>query len=168
MSIETLEDFSLKSLRELYDAEIQLTKALPKMAQAAKSEELRNAFEEHLKQTENHASRLEQIFSTIGKKPDGETCVAMKGLVKEGEQIISEMDQSALRDAALISAGNKVEHFEMACYGTARTFAQQMGQQSAVSLLEQTLKEEKMADEKLTELAETVINPKAQQLGARG
>ncbi|MDQ6676308.1 MAG: ferritin-like domain-containing protein [Acidobacteriota bacterium] len=168
MNIDTLEEFSLKSLREMYDAENQLTKALPKMAKASKSDELRSAFEDHLEQTKNHVTRLEQIFSSMGKKPDGETCGAMKALVKEGEEIISEMDQSPLRDAALISAGNKVEHFEIACYGTARTFAQQMGKQSAVTLLEKTLEEEKMADEKLTRLAETVVNTKAQQLGAKG
>ena len=161
MKIETLQDLFLDELRDLYDAEKQLVKALPKMAQAASSIQLQQAFQAHLNETEGHVERLERIFSQLNEKSSGESCDAMKGLVKEGEEVVKHVDESPLRDAGLIGAGNRVEHYEIAAYGTARSFAQILGYSDAVQLLERTLEEEKAADKKLTAIAESMINDRA-------
>lgn len=167
MKIETLQDLFLDELRDLYDAEKQLLKAIPKMAIAASSPQLKTAFESHLRETENQVTRLEQIFQQLGEKPAGQSCDAMKGLIKEGDKLASSVDESPLRDAGLIGAANRVEHYEMAAYGTARTFAEMLGFSQAAQLLEQTLQEEKQADRKLTDLAEQMINENALEAGNR-
>jgi ferritin-like metal-binding protein YciE len=123
--------------------------------------ELRKAFESHLQETMGHVDRLEKVFSEIGKKPKAVPCEAIKGLIEEGEEMIGNTEESAVRDAGIIAAANRVEHYEIAAYGAARTFAQTLGITKAVSLLEQTLQEEKKADAKLTELAETKVNDEA-------
>jgi len=166
MAINTLEDLFLTQIKDLYDAEKQLVKALPKMAQASSSERLREAFSEHLAQTRGHVERLERIFAELGQRPGGQTCEAMQGLVEEGEEIVDEVGESPLRDAGLIAAGNRVEHYEVAGYGTARTFADMLGHRQAAALLEQTLQEEKKADEKLTRIGEEMVNQEALQYGA--
>jgi ferritin-like metal-binding protein YciE len=165
MKFETMQDLFLAEIQDLYDAEKRLVKALPGMAQAATSAELREAFENHLAETEGHVGRLEQIFAQMGQDAKSTTCDAMKGLVKEGESIIDDIDQSPLRDAGLIAAANRVEHYEIAAYGSAKTFAQVLGLTGAVSLLAQTLQEEKMADQKLTEIAESMVNAEALRTG---
>ena len=161
MKIETMEDLFLEQVEDLYDAEERLVKALPKMAEASTSTSLRQAFESHLLETEGHVSRLENVFRTLGQDPKGQTCDAMKGLVSEGEDVVSNIDESPLRDAALIAAANRVEHYEIAAYGSARTFAETLGLREAATLLEQTLEEEKRADQKLTQLAESMVNDEA-------
>jgi ferritin-like metal-binding protein YciE len=163
MKIESMEELFLQQIEDLYDAEKRLVKALPKMAEASTSLTLKQAFESHLLQTEGHVSRLESVFRQINKDPKAETCDAMKGLVSEGEDMISHIDQSPLRDAGLIAAANRVEHYEIAAYGSARTFAQTLGLNQAAALLEQTLQEEKEADQKLTRLAESMVNEEALQ-----
>ncbi len=159
--VETMNDLFLDEIRDLYDAEKQLTKALPKMAKAASSEDLQAAFEDHLQQTQGHVERLEEIFETLGEKGTGKKCAAMTGLVKEGDELISEMDEGALRDAGLIAAAQKVEHYEISGYGSARTHAQMLGHTEAASRLEETLKEEKEADKKLNDIAQTMVNEEA-------
>jgi ferritin-like metal-binding protein YciE len=161
MKIETMEDLFLEQVEDLYDAERRLVKALPKMAEASTSQSLRQAFESHLLETEGHVSRLENIFRTLGQDPKAQTCDAMKGLVSEGEDLIGDIERSSLRDAGIIAAANRVEHYEIAAYGSARTFAQILGLNEAVSLLEQTLQEEKNADRKLTQIAESMVNDEA-------
>ena len=161
MKIESMEDLFLEQIGDLYDAEKRLVKALPKMAEATTSPELRQAIESHLRETEGHVSRLEKVFKECGKEPKATTCDAMKGLISEGEDMVSDIDQSPLRDAGIIAAANRVEHYEIAAYGSARSFAEILGKKQAVSLLDQTLKEEKMADSKLTKLAESMINDQA-------
>jgi ferritin-like metal-binding protein YciE len=159
--ISTLEEMFLDEIQDLYDAEKQLTKALPKMAKAASSEELRQAFEEHLGQTRGHVERLEQVFEAIGEKAKSKKCEAMAGLVKEGDDIASNTEETSVRDAGLIAGAQKVEHYEIAGYGSARTHAQLLGHDRVASLLEQTLDEEKETDQKLTDLAESMINEEA-------
>jgi len=159
----TMDQLFLDEVRDLYDAEKQLTKALPKMAKAASSEALRTVFEAHLGQTQEHVTRLEQIFDSLGEKGAGKKCAAMQGLIKEGDQLVSEMHQGALRDAGLIAAAQKVEHYEISGYGSARTHAQMLGHSEAVSLLDETLGEEKEADRKLNDLAEGTINDEAME-----
>lgn len=161
MKIETMEELFVGQIEDLYDAEKRLVKALPKMAEATTSSQLRNAIESHLRETEGHVTRLEQVFSEMGKKPKAKTCDAMKGLIDEGEEVVSEIDESPLRDAGIIAAANRVEHYEIAAYGSARTFAEVLGLKKAATLLDQTLKEEKAADQKLTKLAESTINADA-------
>jgi ferritin-like metal-binding protein YciE len=138
---------------------------LPKMAKAAAAPELKEAFETHLEETKGQVERLEQLFKSLEGSPKGKKCVAMEGLLEEGKEIISEHDKSSLRDAALICAAQKVEHYEIAAYGCARTFAQLLGLEEAVELLQETLDEEGNADKKLTHLAETIINIEAEQEG---
>jgi ferritin-like metal-binding protein YciE len=167
MRIETMEDLFVEQIEDLYDAEQRLVKALPKMAEACTSGELRNAFDEHLQQTRGHVTRLEQIFADIDKKAKGKTCEAMKGLIEEGEDMIDDIKQSPLRDAGLIAAGNRVEHYEMAGYGTARTMAKTLGFNRAADLLQQTIEEEKQADAKLTRIAEQMVNQEALHTGTR-
>ncbi|HLJ15140.1 MAG TPA: ferritin-like domain-containing protein [Bryobacteraceae bacterium] len=166
MKIQRMDDLFLEQIEDLYDAEQRLVKALPKMADASTSPELRSAFTEHLQQTRHHVERLERIFTALGKKAKGETCDAMKGLISEGEDIVSDIEQSALRDAGLIAAANRVEHYEIAAYGSAKTFAQVLGHQDAVRELEATLEEEKRADETLTRIAESRVNEQALRMGA--
>ena len=157
MKANSLRELFVEELRDLYDAENQLIKALPKMAAASSSPELREAFEEHLEQTRNQATRLEKIFAGMGEKPKGEKCKGMEGLVKEGSDLLKEDDMDPeVKDAAIIGAAQRVEHYEIAGYGTVRTFAELLGEDEATSLLEETLEEEKETDQKLTELAEQV------------
>jgi len=159
--ISTMDDLFLDEIQDLYDAEKQLTKALPKMAKAASSDDLRQAFEAHLEQTRGHVERLEQVFESLGGKPKGKKCEAMVGLITEGDQIASNTDETSVRDAGLIAGAQKVEHYEIAGYGSARAHAHRLGHDRIVSLLEMTLEEEKETDEKLTELAEDMINEQA-------
>jgi ferritin-like metal-binding protein YciE len=156
MEKNTLKQLYIEELRDIYDAEKQLIKALPKMAQAASSDELRAGFEKHLEQTKGHAQRLEQIFSVLGEKPTGKKCKGMQGLVSEGSEVIKEDFEDDVKDAGLIAAAQRVEHYEIAAYGTVRTYATILEEQDAVSLLEKTLEEEKETDQKLTELAEGI------------
>src|SRR5712672_4050220 len=162
MSKDSLRELYIDELKDLYSAETQLVKALPKMAKAASNDQLRQAFEEHLRQTSEHVSRLEQIFGELEEKPTGKKCVGMEGLVKEGSEVMKEAYADEVKDAAIIGAAQRVEHYEMAGYGTVRAFAELLGEDEHVTLLEQTLEEEKQADEKLTQLAKQ-INPKAAQ-----
>jgi ferritin-like metal-binding protein YciE len=164
--IESMEDLFLEQIEDLYDAEKRLVKALPKMAEASTSLSLKQAFESHLLQTEGHVTRLETIFGQLNKNPKAETCDAMKGLVSEGEDMVSYIAESPLRDAGLIAAADRVEHYEIAAYGSARTFAQALGLAGAAALLEQTLNEEKEADHKLTQLAQSMVNAEALRSGA--
>jgi ferritin-like metal-binding protein YciE len=162
----TFRECYVEELRDLYDAENQILTALPKMAQAASHAELRKAFESHLRQTEGQVARLEKIFDALGEKPTGKKCVAMAGLIKEGDELIKEGLEPDVLDAALIGAAQKVEHYEMAGYGTARTWAKRLGEQEACQLLQQTLEEEAATDEKLTKLAEPRINKDAMAAAA--
>jgi ferritin-like metal-binding protein YciE len=154
-------DLFANQIEDLYDAEQRLTKALPKMADAATSPQLKQAFQAHLTETEGHVSRLEQIFREINIEPKRETCAAMKGLIAEGEEMIKAHGDPDVKDAALIAAAQRVEHYEMSGYGTARSFAQRLGLTQAANLLQHTLNEEKAADEKLNRIAESSVNPKA-------
>jgi len=157
MQKESLRQLYTDELRDLYNAETQLVKALPKMAKASSNAELRQGFEEHLRQTSEHVSRLEQIFEMLDEKPAGKKCLGMEGLVKEGAETIKEdYDDEAVMDAAIIGAAQRVEHYEIAGYGTVRALAELLGEDEHVSLLEQTLEEEKQTDEKLTQLAEEI------------
>ena len=156
MENNSLRELYIEELRDIYDAENQLVKALPKMAAAATSDELRSGFEEHLKQTRGHVQRLDQIFADVGEKATGKKCKGMQGLVSEGKEVIDEDFEGEVKDAALISAAQRVEHYEIAAYGTVRTYAEILGEQSAADLLEKTLQEEKETDEKLTELAQSI------------
>lgn len=163
MSLKTLEDLFLHELKDLYHAEKQLLKALPKMAKAASSEKLREGFEEHLAQTEEHVARLEQVFELLDKPARGTKCDAMEGLIEEGQKMIEEDAEEAVKDAGLIASAQRVEHYEIAGYGVARTFAELLGHTKAAKLLQQTLDEEKATDSRLTELAESEINVEAHQ-----
>jgi ferritin-like metal-binding protein YciE len=160
MKESALKELYLKELRDTYDAEKQITKALPKMAKVASSTQLRQGFEEHLEQTKNHITRLEQIFEELDESPKGESCDGMEGLIEEGSNIMDEDLEGEAKDAGLISAAQRVEHYEMAAYGTLRTYANILGDKKAASLLQETLDEEKETDQKLTRLAEK-INIKA-------
>jgi ferritin-like metal-binding protein YciE len=162
MANDAMRELYVAELRDLYNAETQLTKALPKMAKAASSPELRQAFEEHLRQTSEQVSRLEQIFEMLDEKPTGKKCLGMEGLVKEGAETMKEDYEGHVMDAAIIGAAQRVEHYEIAGYGTVREFAELLGEDEHVSLLEETLEEEKETDEKLTQLAEQ-INTQAQE-----
>jgi ferritin-like metal-binding protein YciE len=161
MKLESLKDLYMEQLKDLYSAETQLVDALPKMADASNSPELKNAFREHLNQTRQHVDRLEQIFRKLGERPKGETCEGMKGLIKEGESMIKMKGEPEVIDAGLIAAAQRVEHYEIAGYGTVRTYAELIGEADAVRLLERTLQEEEEADEKLSEIAESHINQDA-------
>ena len=160
--METLEDLYEDLLKDLYSAEKQLVKALPKMAKNADSPDLQKAFEEHLGQTEKHVERIERIFSNLDGSPRGKKCVGMEGLIEEGSELLKEDVEPNVLDAGLIAAAQKVEHYEIASYGTARAWAEKMGYDDAAGLLQQTLDEESMANEKLTQLAESHINMEAQ------
>jgi len=156
MKLENLQQLFVKELRDLYDAENQITDALPKMIQAAHHPELKSALQEHLQITKQQISRLDQIFQRLNQKATGETCKGMKGVIKEGEEIVSAGGDPSTVDAGIISAAQRVEHYEMAGYGTVRTYAQLLGQQEMARLLQQTLDEEAEADDKLTQIAKGV------------
>jgi ferritin-like metal-binding protein YciE len=163
MKLESLENLFVHELKDLLSAEKQLVKALPKMAKGANSEALRAGIEEHLEQTKGHVERLEKIFGLLGKTARAETCKAMEGLIEEGSDLLKEEGSPSVKDAALIGAAQRVEHYEIAAYGTVRTLAQLLGQDEAAELLQETLDEEKETDEKLTELAMSEINPEAER-----
>jgi ferritin-like metal-binding protein YciE len=166
MEHSALKELYIDELRDLYDAENRLVKALPKMAKAATSEQLRAGIEEHLEQTRGHVDRLEEIFESLEKKPTGKTCAGMAGLIKEGKEIMDEDFEGEVMDAALISAAQRVEHYEIAAYGCVKTWAGLLGEDQASQLLEKTLEEEKETDRKLTELADQInIEAKAQGAG---
>lgn len=156
MTMHTLDDLLLHEIQDLYDAEHQLTEALPKMAKAAKSSELRKAFDTHLKQTQEHIKRLEQVFGHLGANPKRKPCKAMQGLIKEGEDVLSEDMDEDVKDAALIASAQRVEHYEMAGYGTVRTFAYVLGHQEVATTMQQTLDEEEQTDKMLTQIANKV------------
>ncbi len=164
MAKGSLRELYIDELKDLYNAETQLTKALPKMAKSSSNAELRQAFEEHLRQTSEHVSRLEQIFEMLEEKPTGKKCLGMEGLVKEGAETMQEDYEDSVLDAAIIGAAQRVEHYEIAGYGTVRELAQLLGEDEHVTLLGQTLEEEKETDQKLTDLAEE-INSQAQEAG---
>jgi ferritin-like metal-binding protein YciE len=156
MSIENLDDLFLHELKDIYDGEKRILKALPKMAKAASSEELQTAFEEHRNQTEQQIARLEKIFKLLDKPARGKKCVGLEGLIEEGAELMEEDAEPAVMDAGLIAAAQKVEHYEIATYGTLATYAKILGLGDAADLLEETLAEEKETDEKLTELASQI------------
>src|SRR5438874_1111216 len=156
MADNGLRDLYLDELRDLHNAENQLVKALPKMAKASSSDELREGFEQHLEQTKGHVERLEQIFEAMDESPKGKKCAGMEGLVKEGSEVMEEDFDGAVMDAALIGAAQRVEHYEIAAYGTVIAFANQLGESEHVSLLKETLEEEKETDQKLTSLSEEI------------
>jgi ferritin-like metal-binding protein YciE len=160
MPQDSLRELYIDELRDLYNAETQLVKALPKMAKAASDQPLRQAFEEHLRQTSGHVTRLEQIFEELGEKPGGKKCIAMEGLVKEGSELIGEDYPEPVMDAGIIGAAQRVEHYEIAAYETVRCFAELLGVSEQAALLKETLNEEKEAKEKLTQISEKV-NPAA-------
>ena len=157
-----LHELFLDELADVLSAELQLTKALPKMAKAAESDDLRQAFEDHLAETEEHVSRLEEVAEGLGEKLKKKTCAAMKGLIEEAQDLMKEQKDSSALDAALIAAAQKVEHYEIASYGTLCAWAKQMEHDDAARILGETLEEEKAADEKLTEIAQSAANSKAE------
>ena len=161
IKLESLSDLFFEELRDLYNAEKQLVAAHPKMSKAATSTELKSAFDHHLDQTQQHVSRLEGIFSDLGAKPTGETCEAMKGLVKEGETFVKAKGNKDVLDAGLIGAAQRVEHYEMAGYGTARALARRLGENQVAELLQKILTEEGEANKKLTAIAEGQVNLRA-------
>jgi ferritin-like metal-binding protein YciE len=156
MSVESLEELFLEELKDLYSAEKQITKALPKLVKAAKSPKLKEAFESHLAETNGQIERLEKIFGILQKKGTGKTCEGMKGVLAEGAEVIEETEKGDLRDSGLITAAQRVEHYEMAGYGGAREYARLLGQKEIAGLLDATLKEEEAADKKLTQVAKEV------------
>jgi ferritin-like metal-binding protein YciE len=162
MKITTLRDALVHELHDLYSAETQLTKALPKMAKASTHEELTMAFEEHLEQTKNHAERLEKAFKQLDVSTRGQKCKAMEGLIEEGKGTLELEASDEVRDALIISIAQKIEHYEIAGYGTARTFAKLLGEDKVATLLADTLEEEAEADQKLTKIAETAVNRDAE------
>jgi ferritin-like metal-binding protein YciE len=163
MTMDTLQELYLEQLQDVYDAEKQLVKALPKMAKTATNDELKAAFEQHLEQTEEHVSRLERIFEELGEKPKGKKCKAMQGLIEEGKEMMEEDASQEVMDAGLICAAQKVEHYEIASYGCLRTYAEMLGFDDQADLLQETLDEEKDTDENLTELAVSCINLEAEE-----
>jgi ferritin-like metal-binding protein YciE len=161
MEIDSLRKLYVEELKDLYSAEKQILQALPKMVKKATHPQLKNAFQEHLQVTEGHVERLDRIFEALGKPARGKKCKAMEGLLEEGKEMMSEDMEDDVMDAALISAAQRVEHYEMAGYGTVRTWAELLGESAAAKLLQQTLDEERDADTSLTQLAETSINVEA-------
>ena len=161
MKLNTLEELYISELRDLYSAENQLLKALPKIAKRASSSDLKDAFEKHLEQTKGHVERLEQLFGQLDESPKGKTCHGMKGLIEEGSEILKEDGEDSVLDAGIIVAAQKVEHYEIASYGSVRTFAHLLGNDEAARLLRTTLDEESETNEILNRLAETIVNPEA-------
>jgi ferritin-like metal-binding protein YciE len=166
MSLDSLQNLFVTELKDIYNAEKQLVTALPRIAKAAGSPRLAEAITKHLKETEGHVARLEEIFQALGLPVRGKKCKGMEGLLEEGKEVMEEEAPESVRDAALFSAAQKVEHYEIAAYGCLRCYAQILGHNDAAKLLEQTLKEEEAADEKLNELAEGGINQAAAAVGA--
>jgi ferritin-like metal-binding protein YciE len=162
MAIKNLNELFLHELKDVYDAEQQLVETLPKMAENATDPELAEAFREHLAETEGHVTRLEQVFAAMGEEPEAETCEGMKGLLEEGNDLLSEDAEPTVKDAALIGAAQRIEHYEIAAYGTLRVWAATMGMDEVIQLLEETLEEEKAADQKLTTIAEGSVNIEAE------
>ena len=167
LKLDSVHDLLIAELRDLHDAEKHLVEALPKMAEAASSTELRDAFSHHLEETRRHLTRLDEMFKNLDEKPSGETCEAMKGLIKEGEHFIHAKGEPEVRDAGLIGAAQRVEHYEMAGYGTARTLATRLGFHDIAKTLQATLDEEGAADRKLTSIAEGNVNPTAAKMAAK-
>src|SRR3984957_12540132 len=161
MKLESLHDLYLCELRDLYSSEDQIVKALPKMIEKAESTHLRNALKSHLEETRGHVARLEQVFEMHGEEAKKQKCKGMQGILEEGDEMVGKDATPAVRDAAIISACQRVEHYEMAAYGTVRTYAEQMGHERAAALLKQTLDEETAADEKLTQIARSRVNIQA-------
>jgi ferritin-like metal-binding protein YciE len=166
MQIETMQELYVDVLKDLYDAEQQILKALPKMAKAANSEELRDGFQKHVAQTQIHVERLDQVFEQMGETPKRKKCKAIEGLLEEGKEVMDSVSDPEVLDAGLIAAAQKVEHYEIATYGCARTYAELLDQGGATDLLQQTLDEEKLTDQKLTELALNQINLEAAEDGS--
>jgi ferritin-like metal-binding protein YciE len=167
MSLDSLEKLFLEELRDIYNAEKQITRALPRMAKAAESPELQQAFTKHLKETEGQIQRLEQVFKELGQAVRGKKCKGMEGLIEEGKEKLEEEGEAEVVDAALIASAQKVEHYEIATYGCLRTYASLLGYSEAERLLQQNLQEEEAADKKLTQLGESGINQAAAMAGAR-
>lgn len=165
MPLNSMQDLMIHKLQDIYDAETQALKAYPQVVQAVSSQQLKQALQTHQQETEGQVQRLEQIFQQLGAQPGGQTCKGMQGLIQESQQIIKEGGSPEVMDAAIIGAAQAMEHYEIAGYGTARTLAQQAGMNDVAQLLEQTLQEEKQTDERLTALAESNVNQKAQQAG---
>lgn len=161
MKLDNLRKLFVEELRDLYSAENQLVKALPKMAKGASSEELKQALEDHLEQTQGQVERLEEVFEQLDETPKGKTCKAMKGLVEEGSEILEEDGEDSVVDAGIIAAAQKVEHYEIASYGTVRTWAGLLGENEAAELLQETLDEEGEANKLLNKLAQDIVNPEA-------
>ena len=161
MQMQTLDEVYMNKLKDLYDAENQIIEALPKMGRAAASEELKEAFLKHLEQTKGQLMRLDEVFDMLGASAGNRQCVGMRGLLEEGEDLLNGQERGPALDAALIAAAQSVEHYEIANYGSVQTWARELGHTEAADLLEETLEEERQADEELTELAETLINPGA-------
>ena len=161
MKLNSLRDLYIAELKDLYDAENRIVKALPKMAEAASSPDLRSAFEEHLQQTQGHVDRLEQVFRKLDETPKGDKCKGIVGIIDEGEDMMDKDAAPAVSDAALIASAQRVEHYEIAAYGTVRTFARRLGYEDQAQLLNQTLQEEGDTDKKLTSLAESYVNEDA-------
>ena len=161
MPVKNVQDLLLNELRDLYDAEKQLVKALPKMAKAASSEQLRQAIQVHLEETKVQVERLEDVFERLDTRPRGKRCEAMQGLVEEAGEIMEEIKTPQVLDAALIAGAQKVEHYEIAAYGSARALAEACGHQEVAQLLDDTLEEEKQADQKLNQIALSEVNPSA-------
>lgn len=163
MKLDSLRTLWIEEMRDLYNAETQLVKALPKMAKKATNPELREAFENHLEETKTHVERLEEIFTRLGKKASGKTCKAMKGLIEEGAEMMQEDGPDSVLDAGIIAAAQRVEHYEIAGYGVVRTFASILGEDEAEDVLQETLDEEGAADKTLTEIAEGIVNEEAEE-----
>ncbi|MFT2009465.1 ferritin-like domain-containing protein [Pontibacter sp. 13R65] len=162
MKLNNLNDLFLHELQDIYSAENQITKALPVMMEACSSDKLRTAFQDHLEMTERQIDRLDRVFELMGQKASGEHCKAMEGIIKEAESMMKEKAEAEVMDAALIASAQRVEHYEIAAYGTVCTYAKQLGLTDVMDLLHETLEEEKMTDQLLTQIAETSINLKAQ------
>jgi ferritin-like metal-binding protein YciE len=163
MDQAALKELFIEQIRDIYDAEKQLVKALPKLAKASESEELAEALRMHLEETQNHVSRIEDVFGVVGVNPKSKPCKGMKGLIEEGSEAVREEDKGPLRDLAIIAGAQRVEHYEISAYGTARTLAEQLGLDDAVGLLQQTQDEEEQADAKLTDVAATLYESSRQE-----
>lgn len=166
MALQSLQDLYKDELKDLYSAENQLIKALPKLAKAANEPKLQKAIQDHLQQTEQHAQRIEDMFNDLEGRPAGKKCKAMEGLIEEGSEVLKEEAADEVRDAAMIGAAQRVEHYEMAAYGTARAHAELLGYSEHAKMLQMTLDEEAAANDKLTEIAESSVNRQAQMVGA--
>lgn len=162
--VKTLNELFHETLKDIYYAENKLTKAIPKMAKAAQSKELKKAFEKHAVETKGQVARLEKVFKAIGKKPQGKTCAAINGIVKEGDEVAKEFKGSPALDAGLLAAAQAVEHYEISRYGTLKAWAEELGDNESARLLNETLTEERTTDEILTRLAESAINQRAEKV----